>query len=127
MTDTTTDQTVGTDIAVREYVRALLRQRLADEQARQDRISSSEKAGHRIVDGGQTSGGSDDTQTWEITDWRTGDLIVDGTGGYESYEAATQRLDPDSRWLHIDNLDNDLTSGSAAARRTPHQPSGSSS
>ncbi|MGW2183955.1 hypothetical protein ACWCXX_39495 [Streptomyces sp. NPDC001732] len=109
MTDTTTGQTAGTDTAVCEYVRALLRVRLADEQARQERIRTLEKAGHRIVNGGQTSGGSDDVQAWEITDWRTGDLIVNGTGDYTAYDEAAQRLDPDGKWLHIDNLDEDGT------------------
>ncbi|MEU9849221.1 hypothetical protein [Streptomyces sp. NPDC047985] len=107
MTDTTTDLPTGTDAAVREYVRALLHARLADEQARQERIRAFEKAGHRIIGGGQTSGGSDDVQTWEITDWRTGDLIVNGTGGYTAYDEATQRLDPDGKWLHIDSFDED--------------------
>ncbi|MFE7111791.1 hypothetical protein ACFU98_29610 [Streptomyces sp. NPDC057575] len=109
MTDITTNQATGTDTAVREYVRALLRVRLADEQARQERIRALEKAGHRIVSGGQTSSGSDNLQTWEITDWRTGDLIVNGTGDYTAYDEAAQRLDPDGKWLHIDNLDEDST------------------
>ncbi|MFJ7201628.1 MULTISPECIES: hypothetical protein [unclassified Streptomyces] len=102
-----TDTTIGTDAAVREYVRALLRVRLADEQARQERIRALEDAGHRIIGGGQTSSGSDDVQTWEITDWRTKGLIINGTGDYTAYDEAAQRLDPDGKWLHIDNLDED--------------------
>ncbi|WP_327436417.1 MULTISPECIES: hypothetical protein [unclassified Streptomyces] len=106
MTSTTT-QAAGTDTAVRDYVQALLRQRLVEEEARRERIDAAEKAGHRIVNGGQTSSGSDDVQTWEITDWRTGDLIVNGTGDYTAYDEAAQRLDPDGKWLHIDTLDED--------------------
>ena len=106
MTDTTT-RTAGTDTAVREYVQALLRQRLVEEEARRERIDAAEKAGRRIIDGGQTSSGSDDVQTWEITDWRTGGLIVNGTGDYTAYDEATQRLDPDRKWMHIDSLDED--------------------
>lgn len=89
-----------TDTAVRDYVRAVLRQYRADEDALLERISALEEEGRRIIDGGQT--GQD---TWEITDWRTGDLIVKGTGGLEAYGEAAQRLDPDGTWLHRDNLD----------------------
>jgi hypothetical protein len=96
-----------TDTAVREYVRAVLRQRLTEEEARRERIRSLEEAGHRFISGGQTSSGSDDVQTWAITDWRTGDLIVHGAGGIEAYDATAARLDPDGKWLHIDTVDED--------------------
>lgn len=94
----------GTDTAVRDYVRALLRQRRADEDARLERIHALEADGHRIIDGGQT--GQD---TWEITDWRTGETLVAGDGGYEAYGAAATRLDPDGKWRHVDTLDDDPT------------------
>lgn len=95
--------TGSSDTAVRDYVRALLRQYRADEDARQERIRALEAEGRRIVDGGQT--GED---TWTITDWRTGELIDFGTGDHRHYDAATRRLDPDGKWLHIDNVDADL-------------------
>ena len=104
MTDTSNLQ-AGTDTAVRDYVQALLRQHRADEDNRLESIRALEEAGRRIVDGGQT--GQD---TWAITDWRTGDLIASGTGGYDDYGAAAARLDPDGKWLHIDNIDADSTS-----------------
>lgn len=108
MTDTTAQQP-AVDTVVRDYVRALLRQRLADEQARQDRIRALEKDGHRLVDGGQTGRTDDDQATWEITDWRTGDVLVSGTGDDSTYDAAAMRLDPDGKWLHIDNVEDDGT------------------
>ena len=108
MTDTIV-QMAAADTALREYVRALLRHNLADEQARQERIRDLEKAGHRIVGGGQTGMSEDGQATWEITDWRTGNLIMDGTGSYEAYDAAAHRLDPDGKWIHIDNIDDDPT------------------
>jgi len=101
MTDTNHLQ-AGTDTAVRDYVRALLRQYRADEDARQERIRALEADGRRIVNGGQT--GQD---SWEITDWRSGDLLAHGTGGIDEYDAATGRLDPDGKWLHIDHVDAD--------------------
>jgi hypothetical protein len=101
VTDTSNPK-AGTDTAVRDYVRALLRQYRSDDEARQEHIRSLEKAGHRIVDGGQT--GHDE---WEITDWRTGETLASGTGGLDAYGEAGKRLDPDDKWLHIDNIDAD--------------------
>lgn len=101
----TTAQMAAADAAVREYCRAVLRRNLADEEARQTRIRELEKAGHRFISGGQTSSGDDEVQTWAITDWRTGDLIVHGAGGIEAYDATAARLDPDGKWLHIDTVD----------------------
>ncbi|MCX5395675.1 hypothetical protein [Streptomyces sp. NBC_00102] len=105
MTDTTRPQP-AVDAAVRDFVNALLRQRLADEEARREGINELERTGHRIIDGGQTNSYLD---TWEITDWHTGEVIVGGTGGYEAYDAAAQRFDPDGMWVHIDNVDNPVT------------------
>jgi hypothetical protein len=101
----THDPHAGTDTAIRDYVRALLRQYRSDEEARQETIRDLEAKGHRIIDGGQT--GQD---TWEITDWRTGELLASGTGGDRDYDAAASRLDPDDKWLHIDTVDTDSSS-----------------
>lgn len=94
----------GTDTAIRDYVRALLRQRRLDEEARQESIRALEASGHRIVGGGQTGQAS-----WEITDWRTGAVLASGTGDHRDYDDAASRLDPDGNWLHIDNIDSDPT------------------
>ncbi|MGC4966290.1 hypothetical protein ACLQ2H_09755 [Streptomyces globisporus] len=107
MTDTTIREQSAVDTTVRNFVQALLRQRLADEEARREGINELARTGHRIVGGSQTSSGS--METWEITDWRTGDVIVGGTGGYEAYDAAADRFDPAGMWVHIDNVDNPLT------------------
>ncbi|MFE5842105.1 hypothetical protein ACFQ7N_10705 [Streptomyces niveus] len=88
---------------IRDCVQAMLRQNLADEQARQERISSYEKNGRRVVNGGQTGESS-----WEITDWRTGDVLATGTGGYDAYDDAARRLDPGGRWIHVDHFDVDF-------------------
>lgn len=104
VTDTNSLQ-AGTDTAVRDYVQALLRQYRTDEDTRQERIRALETEGRRIISGGQT--GED---SWEITDWRTGELLASGTGGIDDYDAAATRLDPDDKWLHIDSLDDDPTS-----------------
>lgn len=98
MTDTLDPQRTTT-LRIVEYVQALLRHSLADEEARRERIRGLEQAGHRIVSGGQTG-----QATWEITDWRTGQLIESGSGGYDAFDAAAQRIDPDGTWVHIDQL-----------------------
>ncbi len=98
MTDTHTLK-AGTDTAVRGYVQALLRQYRAEEDSRLERIFALEADGRRIISGGQTRGDS-----WEITDWRTGELLASGTGGIDEYDAAAKRLDPDGKWLHIDTI-----------------------
>lgn len=99
--DTTAQQATFGD-AIRDYVRALLRADLVLEQERLKRISLLEEAGRRIIDGGQTGGDS-----WEITDWRSGEVLASGTDGLAGYEAAGARLDPDGKWFHIDHADRD--------------------
>ncbi|MFD8777555.1 hypothetical protein [Streptomyces sp. NPDC059916] len=103
MTETSNPRT-GTDTAVRDYVQALLRQHRSDEDTRQESIHALEAAGRRIIEGGQA--GED---SWTITDWRTGVLLASGTGDHRDYDAAAMRLDPDGKWLHIDNVDADPT------------------
>ncbi|MFD9053441.1 hypothetical protein [Streptomyces zaomyceticus] len=103
MTDTTSTPLITGP--VQQYIEALLRQSLADEQARTERIEELEKAGHRIVGGGQTGRQEDGQATWDITDWRTGETILEGVGDYDAYGAAGQRLDPDGMWFHIDRVD----------------------
>ncbi|AXE75936.1 hypothetical protein [Streptomyces atratus] len=67
MTDTQHPQPMS-GTTIREYVRAVPRHRLADEQARQERIHALEQERHRIVGGGQTGLSDGGRATWEITD-----------------------------------------------------------
>jgi hypothetical protein len=90
------------DDTIRDYIRALLRANLALDHERLKRISLLEEAGRRIVDGGQT--GED---SWEITDWRSGEVLASGSDGIAGYEAASVRLDPDGKWYHVDHADGD--------------------
>lgn len=92
----------GTDTAVRDYVRAVLRQYRAEEDDRQERIRALEAEGRRIVGGGQTG-----PDQWEIEDWRSGETLAAGSGGIDAYDAAATRLDPEGTWLHVDNLETD--------------------
>lgn len=98
MTTTITDP-------VREHVRRVLEASLSHTQACLQRVEDLERAGYRIVGGGQT-----DTDTWEVTDWHTDQILVEGGGGLDGYDAATEhrrRLHPDEKWFHCDHLGND--------------------
>ncbi len=92
----------GTD-AVREHARRVLEASRGDDQARLRHVEELERAGHRIVGGGQTSGDS-----WAIYDWRTNQLIAEGDNGIEGYDAAAGRLGPDEKWFHSDHLWDDV-------------------
>lgn len=107
MTDSTNPQ-AGTDTAVRDYLREHLRCRRVDEDVRRVRIRGAEATGYRLIDGGQTGRTADDQSTWEITDWRTGELLASGIGD-DTYDTEAARLDPAGKWLHIDAIDTDLT------------------
>lgn len=85
--------------AVREHLRRVLAAQLHDGNARLQRAEELERSGRRIVAGGQVS---DDG--WEIRDWRTGEMIAEGTDGFAGYEAAADDLDPDGTWFHCDHL-----------------------
>lgn len=90
--------------AVREHARRVLEKHNRNNEARLERIAKLEAEGHRIVNGGQTS-----HTGWEITDWRTGEVIAEGEYGIEGYNAATERLDPDGKWYHFDHTFDDET------------------
>lgn len=93
-------QQTALDGPIREYICELLRANLAAEEAREEEIRRLEDTGHRIVNGSQTG-----MNSWEITDWRSGELIEAGSNGLDGYDAAAARLDPTGMWLHIDHVD----------------------
>jgi len=78
------------------------------EDRREARIQELETQGRRIVDGGQTSSyGEDGKCDWEITDWRTGEVIASGRGTIEDYDAAGDASDPEHHFFHIDHVSDD--------------------
>jgi hypothetical protein len=88
--------------AVVEHVKRLLRAQLATDDARYERLVELQQQGYRIVDGGQTATG------WNILDWRTDEVIAEGADGWDGYVAATKRLFPDGRCIHVDSVTDDL-------------------
>lgn len=90
------------DTPLRTHVRKVLRAVAAYNAAEAARIKEIEDQGHRIVDGGGEAEGF-----WDITDWRTGEVLASGSKGYDEYSAAIERLDPDGQWVHIDRIHGD--------------------
>jgi hypothetical protein len=74
-------------------------QRISRRRSRQD----PQGGGRRIPRRGRRG-----PRGWETHDWRTGECLASGDGGYDEYSAATAKLDPDARWYHIDHITEDL-------------------
>ena len=85
--------------AIRNHVAAVIEanEDFDEELARRARAKESE--GFRIVDGGQTGPHVEGLAPWELTDWRTGEVIATGTG-LESFQA----MFDEERWWHVDSL-----------------------
>lgn len=105
-TDTETQQDAvltgpETDVT-REHIRRVLKAQRRAEDARLRRAEELERAGRRIVEGGQVS-----HDRWVIRDWRTDEVLAEGNGGLDEYDAVATRLDPDHTWFHADHLYDD--------------------
>lgn len=86
---------------LRQHVARFLEADRRYEQSILEFAEGLERKGYRIVDGGQVGR---DGCGWEIKDWRTQALLAEGDGGYGEYSAATDRLSPDGKWYHIDQV-----------------------
>lgn len=93
-----------TDDLLRTHIRAILQAEEDYDKHKEDLLSSYEAKGHRIISGGQT--GHD---TWDITDYRTGQIIAEGGGGLEGYgDALSSDQAERENWVHIDPITEDL-------------------
>lgn len=99
-----TDESVGAEI--RTYVAQCRLSEIVDKNLRNDYAELLTAAGYRVVDGGQTF---DDY--WEITDARTGEVLLRGQG--DAYDVAV-----DPSWVHVDNMYDWVK----RARSRPHEP-----
>jgi hypothetical protein len=69
------------------------------------KVEELEAAGRRIVDAGQVGAHhGNDGADWEVTDWRTGEVIASGRGDFEAFSTALNTLDPTGQWALIDGL-----------------------
>lgn len=89
--------------AIREHVAAVIRTDEDREERVARRARDKETDGYRIVDGGQTGPHVEGLAPWELTDWRSGDVIAAGSG-LDSFQAQFET----ERWWHIDSLAYDL-------------------
>ena len=87
-----------TDV-IREYIRSVLQTTRAAEQAEEDEIARIEAEGFRLVDGGQVAEGR-----WEITDYRTGEILAEGAGGPDEYFEAANLLDNDRKIYYVGSI-----------------------
>ncbi|MDL5160441.1 hypothetical protein [Actinomycetospora termitidis] len=91
------------DGAAQVHVRRLLEALREEVQGRLRYIEELERAGDRIVTGGPKGASND---VWEIHDARTGELIVEGSGGPRGYDAAWKRLSLGT-WVERDFIGDD--------------------
>lgn len=68
-------------------------------------IRQLEADGHRIVDGGQICGYDARGECgYRYTDYRTGNVLVEGRGTYEDDERETNAYPGSEHWIHIDSV-----------------------
>lgn len=82
---------------MRQHIRAILQFEEEHDDRKAKLLADHEAKGHRIVSGGQV-----DHDTWDVTDYRTGETIIEGDGGYEGYSRAVD--EHGAMWLHIDPI-----------------------
>ena len=90
---------------IREYIRTVLETTAAAEKAEEDEIARIEAEGFRLVDGGQLA-----EDRWEITDFRSGEILAEGTGGPDEYFEAANALDNDVKIYYIGAIASEIYS-----------------
>lgn len=97
------------------YTRAVLALSAEHAAAIEARIAKVEAEGYRVVDGGQTSeyeySSGHGECDYEISDHRTGTVLVSGHGTIEDYRATSDRLQQDlgREFWHIDPLTDEVS------------------
>lgn len=88
------------------HIRAVDQASQNDYAARERKVDELVASGKRIIDGGQTSSYYDDgTCDWEVTAWKTDEVVLSGRSDIAGYDKAVQEADPDGTWFHIDNIE----------------------
>jgi hypothetical protein len=91
--------------AIRKHVAAVIKAGENFEEHVARRARAKEAEGYRIVEGGQTGPHVDGLAPWELTEWRSGEVIAAGSG-LESFQGTFET----GRWWHVDSLAYDLPS-----------------
>lgn len=82
---------------IHRHIRAAAAYEARYEARKEAYINGYEEEGRRIVDASQTG----DT-SWEVTDYRTGELLASGSGGFAEYSQVADKIG--QHWLDIDQL-----------------------
>lgn len=85
------------DSLVQQHIRAVIAFEEDYEKRKEALLADHETKGDRIISGGQTYG-----QEWEITDYRTGEVIAAGDGGIEGYAEIVH--EHGRTWVHVDPI-----------------------
>lgn len=96
-----------------EAIRHIVQIRIQEDETLEERTAhiarDKEADGYRIVGGGQVN-----QDQWEVTDWRTEEIIAEGWG-LESYEELFQQ----NRWWHIDAISHQVYDEWLQSHKTP--------
>lgn len=85
------------DNLVQQHIRAAIEAEKDYTRRKEALMSEYEAKGHRIISGTQEADGE-----WEVTDYRTDDIIAAGDGGLEGYDEVAH--DHGQMWVHIDPI-----------------------
>ena len=103
------------DDLLRQHVLAVLQAEEDYEKSKEALLQEYEAKGRRVIGGGQV-----DHDTWEVTDYRTGETIVSGGGGLEGYAEALGSAQAErENWVHIDPITEDLDMGVPSTEGLP--------
>lgn len=91
--------------AIRKHVAAVIKAGESFEENVARRARAKEAEGYRIVEGGQIGPHVEGLAPWELTDWRSGEVIAAGSG-LESFQGTFET----ERWWHVDSLAYDPSS-----------------
>jgi hypothetical protein len=98
------------EIVLVDYIRAVLAQAEAGNVAIEERARELEASGHRIISGERTTPYDYDGKCgWEITDWRSGEVLAKGHSTVEDHGEAIDRLQREfsAVFYHEDSMEDE--------------------
>jgi hypothetical protein len=99
------------EIILVDYIRAVLAQAEAGNVAIETRARELESSGHRIISGMRTTPYDYDGKCgWQITDWRSGEVLAKGHSTVEDHGEAIDRLQREfsAVFYHEDPLEDEV-------------------
>jgi len=82
---------------IHQHIRAVVAYENSDQAREEMLLASYEANGERIISGGQTG-----PDTWDVTDYRTGELLAEGDNGLDGYCKLIGEVG--QNWVHIDPI-----------------------